>query len=30
MVAAYATIAIAQSNATQIAPQPIGTILVFM
>jgi hypothetical protein len=30
MVAAYAAIAIAQSSATQIAAQPIGTILVFM
>jgi len=30
MMAAYAAIAIAQSSATQIAPQPIGTILVFM
>jgi len=30
MVAAHAAIAIAQSSATQIAEQPIGTILVFM
>src|SRR5439155_16726439 len=30
MVAAYAAIAIGQSSATQIAEQPIGTILVFM
>jgi hypothetical protein len=30
MVAAYAAIANAQSSATQIAAQPIGTIRVFM
>ena len=30
IVAARAAIAIAQSSATQIAAQPIGTILVFM
>jgi hypothetical protein len=30
LVVAYAAIAIAQSSATQIVAQPIGTILVFM
>jgi hypothetical protein len=30
MMAAYAAIAIAQRSATQLAAQPIGTILVFM
>jgi hypothetical protein len=29
-VTAYVAIAIAQSSATQIAAQPIGTVLVFM